>query len=434
MNRLTTLACCLALPVALTTFACGDGGSSSADTQSTADVTEDTGSAADTAVAGDDTATTSTEDTATSADDTYQPYVPTEPSYAATCTEKGFPTYAEQFSAQQGLQVYQAVTTNKDPYTVLSFEFYAGDYGGASAPGTYDLSGSNYETCGNCVLVRTGCNSASGTCQKTYYADAGELVIDRWETGGKFSGHLQGVVLKEVTIDPTTYHSTPVAGGGEWCLDQYVFEADVAAPVVGGGNTQPTCVEEGTGTLVNDNIANFSLPNCYGEQVALHDSCGKKAMWLIGTAGWCSACHELLTAMVADYGGSLSRKKVNTRYPGLDLLIVLGENQYGANPSQAYCQAYAEDLDIDPAMVLIDNNPNTSDIPLIDPPGYALPVESFATTWTNMNPYLVAEGDGVTVSTPWHMVLRATNMEYMWTDNLGGAATLEGTLNTLLSE
>jgi len=436
MNRLTTLACCLALPVALTTFACGGDGGTSADPDTS--VSADTTEATDTATAADDTTELADTDPTPQADivgpgDTGSTYVPEEPNYPATCTDTGFNNYAEQFATQQGVQIYQAVTTTKEPYTALSFEFYGGEFGGATSPGTYDLNGSNYETCGNCVVVRTGCSAAAGGCEKTYYADAGELVIDRWEVGGKFEGHLQDVVLKEVTIDPETYHSTPVAGGGEWCLDEYVFSADVAAPLVGGENTQPVCVEEGTGTLVNDNVANYSLPNCLGKQVTLHDSCGKKAVWMIGTAGWCTACHELLTAMVSDYGGSLTRAKVDARYPGLDLLIILGENQYGSEPSQAYCKAYAEDLGIDPAMVLIDHNPDSVDIPLVDPQGYALPVESFATTWENINPYLVAEGETVTTSTPWHIVLRGSNMEYMWSDNVG-AGTLDGTLNQLLNE
>lgn len=442
MNRLSCIACCLLLPLALAATACGgDGGTAPPDdAAATADTVDNTGTET-TSVADDTTATdadpTPSTDIVGPGQDTTPAYVPTEPNYPATCTDTGFTVNEQGFEdAGQGVLIYQAVTTTKDPYTALTFEFYPGSFGGASAPGTYDLTGTNYEDCGNCVLVRTGCSSTTGSCAKTYYADQGQLVIDSWAVGGKFSGHLQDVVLREVTINSSTYHSTPVAGGGEWCLDQYVFEADVAAPVVGGDNTQPTCVAEGTGTLVHDNIADFSLPNCLGKQVALHASCGgeTKAMWLIGTAGWCSACHELLTAMVADYGGSLSRKQVKLRYPGLDMLIVLGENQYGSLPTQAYCKAYAEDLGIDPAMVLIDNNPSGVDIPLVEAPGYALPVESFATTWSNINPYLVVDGDTVTTSTPWHIVLRGTNMEYMWSDNVGGNGTLDGTINQLLSE
>ena len=38
------------------------------------------------------------------------------------------------------------------------------------------------------MLVRTGCTS-QGSGDKTYYADEGQLVIDSWAPGEKFSGH-----------------------------------------------------------------------------------------------------------------------------------------------------------------------------------------------------------------------------------------------------
>ena len=439
MHRIASLACCLILPLSLATAACTSGSGTPAGTT-------DTVGGSDTTVAQGDTAGPSSDateiDPTPSSDiiapDTTQTTTePVAPNYPDTCTDEGFKAYDQQFNdLGQGSMAYQAVTTTKDPYSLVSFEFYPGSFGGASTAGTYDLTGTNYETCGNCVLVRTGCKSTTGTCAKTYYADQGQLVIDSWAPGGKFSGHLEGVTLQEVTIDPNTYRSTPVVGGGQWCLDQYQFSADVTAPVVGGQNTQPTCVAEGTGTLVHDNIAAYSLANCNGEQIDIHAGCGTtKALWLIGTAGWCSACHELFTAMVADYGGSLSRKIVSQRYPGLDMLIVLGEDQYGELPTPAYCTAYAQDLGIDPAMVLIDNDPGGQDIPLINAPGFALPVNSFATTWAHINPYLKDNGDGtVTTATPWHIVLRGSNMEYMWSDNVGSSDTLDGTINTLLSE
>ena len=107
------------------------------------------------------------------------------------------------------------------------------------------------------------------------------------------------MVLKEVTINSDTYVSTPVAGGQTWCLDGMTFSEDMA----GGGNTggggtstgnfpvyegdvSETCLPNGNGNLINANIADFTLTNCNGDPVSVHQGCGKKAIWFISVAGW----------------------------------------------------------------------------------------------------------------------------------------------------
>lgn len=410
--------------------ACGDDGAPA--NQPDTVQTTDTSAVDDTSAPGD---SSEPADTAVAPDTTAPPIGPGEPNYPANCTHTGFTPFQQQIGVVgSGLTAYQAANRDREPFDLVAIEFYGGEFGGASAPGTYDLSGSNYETCGNCVLVRTGCSSQGG-CSKTFYADAGELVVTSWEPGeAGFKGFLDGVVLQEVTIDPDTFRSTPVADGAVWCLDQYAFEAAIAAPIVGGGDTQPTCVAGGNGTLVHDNVADFTLQNCLGESVSLHATCGEsKALWFIGTAGWCTACHELLGNIVTQHGGSLTRARVDEVTPGLDILVVLGENQFGDNPSLAYCKAYAEGLGIDPAMVLVDHSVADVSIPLVDPEGYAIPVNSFATLWTHINPYLVAVGETVTTATPWSALLRGSNMEYMWSDDSNNGS-FDGVLNTLLSE
>ncbi len=52
-----------------------------------------------------------------------------------------------------------------------------------------------------------------------------------------------------------------------------------------------------------------------------------------------------------------------------------------------------------------------------------------ATTWTNINPYLKAVNNRVSSGFPWMAVLRATNMEYVWSDYVGW-----GDINTGISQ
>ena len=61
-----------------------------------------------------------------------------------------------------------------------------------------------------------------------FTADSGSLVITSiGTTGGQFAGSLSNVELIEVTIDPSTFVSTPVPGGENWCLSEYNFDVGI---------------------------------------------------------------------------------------------------------------------------------------------------------------------------------------------------------------
>ena len=53
--------------------------------------------------------------------------------------------------------------------------------------------------------------------------------------------------------------------------------------------TEDNCILEGTGRLIGDNIADYTLIHCgTGEQINIHSYCGteKKALWMIAASGW----------------------------------------------------------------------------------------------------------------------------------------------------
>ena len=183
------------------------------------------------------------------------------------------------------------------------------------------------------------------------------------------------------------------------------------------------------------NVANLSLQNCLGETVKLHDQCGqRKAIWIMGTTGWCTACSIHLKAMASEHGGVLTRDKINQVTPGLDLLVVLSQNADHGEPTQAYCEAYAASHSLDPAMILLDYNPEGAQIPVKEPLGETHTYRSMATTWSFINPYVVEEeSGGVLSSFPWNALLRGSNMEYFWSDYCG-AGSLEHAQDLLLAE
>lgn len=334
------------------------------------------------------------------------------------CDRRNFDIQNQSVSVRDGVTRYAASNAAAAPADVLSIEIYAGgQFSGATGPGTYKLDDPNYATCSNCVLIGANCTAEDG-CQKTFYADVGSLRLDAYDpTGGAFTGRLQGLVLREVTIDRESFESTVVAGGETWCINDYEFASEIKGLPVS-DRTQPTCVAEGTGVYLEDNIKNVTWTNCLGEEVQLHDVCGqKKAMWLIATAGWCSACKDFIATLVAEHGGSLSREKVGAQSAGLDMLIVLGENNQQAKPTLQYCMQYATQSNLDPAMVVMDWTDAETQIPLVDPEGYAVGMNSLGITWASINPYLTADEEGSVASGyPWWGLLDARNMSYVWSD------------------
>ena len=126
----------------------------------------------------------------------------------------------------QPLFVYQARTSESPPFDAMQILSYqASPYFGPAQPGTYDLSGMNYADCGLCVLLLGDCY-ASNQCDQVFFVSEGTLDIDVLSgSGGPFRATLRDAVFEEVTLDPSTYTSTPVAGGERWCLDEVTINA-----------------------------------------------------------------------------------------------------------------------------------------------------------------------------------------------------------------
>jgi hypothetical protein len=317
---------------------------------------------------------------------------------------------------------YLAVDSDAPPATQLQIQSYL-DFGGPKTAGTYDLTGSNFEDCGLCVLVNTNC-TADG-CEKAFLADEGSVNIAEFGamSGENFKGAFEGIVFKEVTIDAQTFKSKLGPGGETWCMDGYTFDTQIGG---GGGNngggTPPAgadpavCGVDNIGTMVGSSIGNFKLQNCNGEWINLHSECGTKAVHIMGTAGWCSACTTTLQQLAGQMGGQITPASVAQLTPGLKMWIVISEDNAGNAPTLDFCKAYAQSKNIDPSMTFIDNNPAGTQIPLVDPEGYAVELNGFATIYSFINPYLVAQGNSVSMGVPWNAVLKGANMEYYWSD------------------
>ena len=151
-------------------------------------------------------------------DDTPQPDEP------ESCTFNGFTpavsqTTLDDANPSQSRLVHRSVNVAaypNDEFQLVSFQ--GAPYYGPSEPGNYDVADLNMSDCGLCVVLLADCSETS--CRQTFFPRSGTVSVLALDgVGSNFSIVMRDVVMEEVTVDPSTYVSTPVAGGDTWCLD-----------------------------------------------------------------------------------------------------------------------------------------------------------------------------------------------------------------------
>ncbi|MGC4118388.1 MAG: PPC domain-containing protein [Myxococcales bacterium] len=104
----------------------------------------------------------------------------------------------------------------------LVLEFYPGSgvFTTAVAPGTYTLSGAelNYATCGLCVLVYDWFG-------RPHMATGGTVTLS--SLAGNLTGSVSNLTFEQVTINATTFQSTPVAGGCQTAVGSMLFDTPI---------------------------------------------------------------------------------------------------------------------------------------------------------------------------------------------------------------
>ena len=122
------------------------------------------------------------------------------------------------------------VLTAKEGETWLYIENYP-SFGGADGPESRALEGIelSYATCGVCVLLKTGCqpHGDHSHCEATFMPEAGSSVtFDELgeDVGSSWAGSLAPIRFVEVSINSSTYETTPVPDGEEIELDTWTFD------------------------------------------------------------------------------------------------------------------------------------------------------------------------------------------------------------------
>ncbi len=155
------------------------------------------------------------------------------------------------------------------------------------------------------------------------------------------------------------------------------YNHECGAP--GGGD----CVPNGNGSNKGNKIGDFTLEDCDGNPVSLHDYCGnKKAVWFVLVAGWCTACDA--------YASQAEGLWKEYEEIGVQLIFILGETPSGGAPTLGYCKTWAMDHGVT-APVLIDAHWETIDSK-ITPGGFDLPWDylldgdDMTFTWESLDP------------------------------------------------
>lgn len=283
----------------------------------------------------------------------------------------------------KGFFTYYELSSNSYPVSQLIIRIrQAAPFAGPTGPGTFQIAGTDIDKDSIQVIGLENCPAAGQACEHYYYGAEGTLEIkDMKGASGPFDAVFHNAKLHEITFDKQTGNMVFVDKGRKWCLDGHEIKADTVQAL-----PKDTCVAQGTGTGFYDNIGDFTLTNCLGEKVNLHSQCGgPDVMWLTVAAKWCPHCKENLPIFWKYY----TEHKENVNY-----WIYLAEGEYGKDPTQAECKAYAQQEGVDPAHMFIGDH-----------------------SWSIVNRYLNPGTNQI--GYPFSFIMLGKNMSYVWSSALG---------------
>ena len=286
-------------------------------------------------------------------------------------------------------------------YDLLFVELHT-ERGLAWEPGVHDLSavGADYDTCKICVVGIQNINPQAQTDGGYMMADSGtvEIVEVGDSAGDNFLLRFGAVEMRNVTLQSSAGRTVAetVIGGNKWCTQ--------------GMEITGTIPRTERPASINEQIDDFSLLNCGTEQMESFAelSSTTNSIWMMGTAGWCPACRDLL-----QYGDMRARNVASPLVVAaeaspeqLKLMLILSENPLRQEPSLRYCQRYARQYAVE---LGLDEDFVTSTF-YIDHDG----VGGFPTLFAYMNPYTDADG---AFGLPWNAFVEGRDARtYLYAD------------------
>jgi len=237
--------------------------------------------------------------------------------------------------------IYLAKKEDAGVSDLLILELH-GERGFSMETGTYDLADYSGDgaTCEICLFAIKDRNFETGSRGPLMFARSGTLEITRLSQGeaGEFVATLSNVRMEEASLtrvnDQLSFEW--VESGAAWCVEANSLSAATPPPAARIGDALPA----------------FQLQNCQTEEfVDMHDiAADTQALWIVGTAGWCSACARFIPGEVIPF---LDR----TPTERLKGIFVVGENPAQGMPRLSYCRRYARGYgEMDASRWYIDHN------------------------------------------------------------------------------
>ena len=173
----------------------------------------------------------------------------------------------ENIALNSDYSSYEGTTTTGDEALgdYFSLEFYKEDLSSQDAltVGTYDLAtglNANYSSCTECTLIFEDLAEDGSAFAKIYYQMEGTLEISEVKEGTLESKGTLTAKVVEVTINSSTYESTPVEGGG--CYEIETSFDTICVPDCGG----KICGDDGCGGICGDGCADDEQCNEEGTE------------------------------------------------------------------------------------------------------------------------------------------------------------------------
>jgi len=212
------------------------------------------------------------------------------------------------------------------------------DNGEPLPPGSYNVSADDGNDGDPTVRAYRDCQD--GVCNEMYQATGVVVIEASGGVDGTFKARLNNVTFEEMEDDG----SEPRRGGLSFCGSALRWDTTVESDAMG------ECVAEGEGSDLGDRTRDMVLPNCYGNRIGQHDTCGRvKAQLIASTAGWCSACRQRLPGIEA------SIQTLKDQGHAVEAYYILGDgNRRSVAATVQECFADAQSKSIDPARVLLD--------------------------------------------------------------------------------
>ena len=135
-----------------------------------------------------------------------------------------------ELGSEQTLITWELPLEAATPGDALELQLFSNlgvfESSGGFVTGTFQLAGDelNYRTCGLCVLIYENVD-ASGNYRGAYMATSGTVTLTSVAT--KLTGTLSDIKLQHVTINPTSFESTPHTDGCRSAVDSLSFSVDI---------------------------------------------------------------------------------------------------------------------------------------------------------------------------------------------------------------